>query len=116
METTQRGLLSFPNREWQQLSDEEKTFVQTYNSKVKHDEPTDDLPRPQGLVIKNTPRRIPRSFNDPTLPGSSTSQTPIDGPSKKQQTTPKDVTRKKIRFDIDGGNEDVSDEEEDKSP
>jgi hypothetical protein len=39
------------------LSEENKTFVQKYNAKIKYNEPTNGISIPNGVTIKSCPRR-----------------------------------------------------------
>ena len=118
IETTANGLLSFPSQEWVKLTDEEKTFIQSYNSRVKHNEPIDDIQIPKGVTIKNKSRRIPQKFTDPTKVDSNSTkkdsgtQSSDALKSKLKSASKRTHERKKIRFDIEGNNEEPDSDEE----
>lgn len=116
VETTEKGLLSFPNRDWIALTDEEKAFVQAYNSRVKHNEPVDDIQMPNGLIIKSKARRVPSRFSDPAqsmpTPQRDNVAPPTSGKSSTKQR--KEPERKKIRFDLE--NDPAADESDSDEP
>ena len=58
IQTNEKGRIHFRSRDWRNLTDEEKTFVQTWNAAVKHGESTDDVKRPEGVTIVNKARRV----------------------------------------------------------
>ena len=96
IETTRNGFLSFERGDFRKLTDDEKTFVQEWNAKVKHNEPTDKLKIPDGVnIISSTKVRRTKS-EDKT----------IDEPS--DQPKPK----KKITFNLHDQEEDKEDEDD----
>ena len=110
LETTDNGLLSLPSRDWIKLTDEEKTFIQTYNSRIKHKEATDDIPTPEGLVIKSKTRRIPSNFiESPDSTMHSTESTSNKKGKKKAKPTP--AGRKKIQFRLPGPDDESSEDD-----
>jgi hypothetical protein len=57
LDTTEKGLLQFKSNCWQKMDEKEKEFVREYNASVKHGDPLDKLTMPDGISIKNRPRR-----------------------------------------------------------
>jgi hypothetical protein len=57
LNTTEKGLLRFKSNCWQKMDEKEKEFVREYNASVKHGDPLDKLTMPDGISIKNRPRR-----------------------------------------------------------
>lgn len=58
-QVTEKGLISIPRDDWvNTLTDDEKSFVQNYNSRIKHGESIDDLTPPKGTTIKTKSRRM----------------------------------------------------------
>jgi hypothetical protein len=57
LDTTEKGLLRFKSNCWQKMDEKEKEFVREYNASVKHGDPLDKLTMPDGISIKNRPRR-----------------------------------------------------------
>jgi hypothetical protein len=57
LNTTEKGLLRFKSDCWQKMDKKEKEFVREYNASVKHGDPLDKLTVPEGISIKNRPRR-----------------------------------------------------------
>ena len=57
LDTTEKGLLRFKSDCWQKMDEKEKEFVREYNASVKHGDPLDKLTMPDGISIKNKPRR-----------------------------------------------------------
>ena len=57
LDTTEKGLLRFKGDCWQKMDEKEREFVREYNASVKHGDPLDKLTVPDGISIKNRPRR-----------------------------------------------------------
>jgi hypothetical protein len=57
LDTTEKGLLRFKSDCWMKMDEKEKEFVREYNASVKHGDPLDKLTVPDGISIKNRPRR-----------------------------------------------------------
>jgi hypothetical protein len=57
LDTTEKGLLRFKSDCWQKMDEKEKEFVREYNASVEHGDPLDKLIVPDGIRIKNRPRR-----------------------------------------------------------
>ena len=51
------GLLSVENDAWQDMEMEKKSFIQEYNARVKHNGNYKELEVPNGMILKNRPRR-----------------------------------------------------------
>ena len=92
IETTKNGFLSIPNIVWPTLNEEDKAFVQKYNAKIKHNEPTEKWIIPDGVVIAGKPRRA-RSIKDDN--DDDKAETTLELPSKKQKHG-----RKKVQFSL----------------
>ena len=57
--TNDKGRIHFRSRDWRQLTDDEKTWVQTYNAAIKHGESTKEIKPPQGVtIVNNKARRV----------------------------------------------------------
>ena len=52
IETMDSGLISIPSPEWKKLTPDDMTFVQKYNSKVKHREDPSGIVPPEGVKIQ----------------------------------------------------------------
>jgi len=57
LDTTEKGLLRFKSNCWQKMNEKEKEFVREYNASVKHGDPLEKIIMPDGISIKNRPRR-----------------------------------------------------------
>jgi hypothetical protein len=57
LDTTEKGLLRFKSNCWMKMDEKEKEFVREYNASVKHGDPLEKLTMPDGISIKNRPRR-----------------------------------------------------------
>jgi hypothetical protein len=57
LDTTEKGLLQFKSDCWQKMDEKENKCVREYNASVKHGNPLDKLTVPDGISIKNRPRR-----------------------------------------------------------
>ena len=95
---TEKGLVSMPAKEWyDDLDDEEHDYIQAYNSKVKHNEPTVDMTPPTKLKLvrrngtKVTPS--PKLHEEEKKDEEESSDSEADEPTKK-------TDRKKIRFNL----------------
>jgi len=57
IKVTEKGLVSVPAKEWyDDLDDAERDYIQAYNAKVKHNEPTNALAVPANLkIVRRTP-------------------------------------------------------------
>ena len=51
IDTDDKGRIHFPNKEWFNLTVEEKAFFQKWNGNVKNGDPVDALIPPQGITI-----------------------------------------------------------------
>jgi hypothetical protein len=102
IETTKSGCLTIvPNDKWSNLTDEDKAFVQKYNSKIKHNESVDGIDIPNGVTIKTKSRRNKTSnTEEEDEDGDNESEAP---PSKKQKTDKK----KKVQFSIHPNEDDM---------
>jgi hypothetical protein len=108
IETTKSGCLTIPNEKWSTLTDDDKAFVQKYNAKIKHNEPTDGVEIPEGVTIRNKSRRNRTATSDKTEEpnvGDESDETDTP-PSKKQKTT----TKKKVQFHLTSHASDEADE------
>jgi hypothetical protein len=94
IETTANGFLSIPHDQWNKLTDDDKAFVQKYNSKVKLQESVSTLPVPAGVTIKSKARRNHPPDVDTVEEDDSSSVQENESPSKKQKT------RKKVQFSV----------------
>lgn len=67
IETKLSGLISIPSPEWKKLTPEDMSFVQKYNSKVKHREDPSSVVPPDGVKIvvgqQQQIRRTPSNMN-----------------------------------------------------
>ena len=52
IDTMKSGLISIESSEWKKLTEEDMSFAQKYNSKVKHDEDPSTIPTPTGVKIR----------------------------------------------------------------
>jgi hypothetical protein len=96
IETTKNGFLSIPDNKWVTLNETEKSLVQKYNAKIKHNESTEGLKVPDGLVIKSTSRRVPPK------PNNTASDDENDGTNKnKSDGKGNKKGKKKITFGLD---------------
>lgn len=88
--TNKKGMIHVPKREWfDELTDEDKAFVQAWNAKIKHNESTDELALPNGLTIVNKARRVTPE---------KVAESPL---SKKKKSSETPSAKKKIRFNLD---------------
>jgi hypothetical protein len=97
------GLLSLERQQWIDLSEEDRVFIQEYNAKVKHNEPTDSLVVPPTLTVTRA-RRAPTTsshFDEPeesTHSVSESSSSSSSSSNDRKEKPPKQ--RKKIRFNL----------------
>jgi hypothetical protein len=94
IEVKDNGYLTIPNSQWQTLTDEDKSFVQTYNSKIRHKESVKDLKIPAGVTIKSKARRNQ---------GSTTNELHNDEEEDIEDTTPRKKQKhngKKVKFSV----------------
>ena len=47
-----KGLLGVDEKVWATLDEKVKSFIQQFNSNVKHKEPTSNIEKPQNVMIK----------------------------------------------------------------
>ncbi len=102
IETTKSGCLTIPNDKWSTLTEEDKAFVQKYNSKIKHNEPLDGITIPDGVTIKTKSRRnksVPADDNVDEDDDDSEEE-----PSAKKQKMDK---KKKVQFSIQTTEDDI---------
>jgi hypothetical protein len=101
IKVTDKGLVSIPAKEWyDDLDDAERDYIQAYNSKVKHNEPTNALTVPANLKIV---RRKPSGNVIPPPADDGEEKKEDDDSSEseteREQARPK-TDRKKIRFNL----------------
>jgi len=96
IKVTEKGLVSVPAKEWyDDLDDAERDYIQAYNAKVKHNEPTNALAVPANLKIV---RRKP-SVNVICPVEEEKKDDDDSSDSDTEQARPKN-DRKKIRFNL----------------
>ena len=78
-----KGLLGVDEKVWATLDEKVKSFIQQYNSNVKHNEPTSNIEKPQNVMIK--PRRN-ETFN------SDESSTKPNSPQRNANKNSKKIT------------------------
>ena len=101
LETTEKGLISVPRKEWfNEMSDEQRSFVQQYNAKVKHEEPTDGLERPEGIKIKRIHRVGINYKEKPYMSTRNDDKAPTGILQKTGKKDVKDSSKKRIHFGL----------------
>jgi hypothetical protein len=55
---TPKGFISVPSNKWSDLLEDHRTFVQTYNANVKHNDSVKELIAPDGVIFQNKARQI----------------------------------------------------------
>jgi hypothetical protein len=95
---TEKGLVSIPAREWyDDLDDEERDYIQAYNSKVKHNEPTVDMVPPTKLkIIRRNGSKLMPSLK----PNEEEKKDQEESSDSEVEETPRKTDRKKIRFNL----------------
>ena len=78
-----KGLLGVDEKVWATLDEKVKSFIQQYNSNVKHNEPTSNIEKPQNVMIK--PRQN-ETFN------SNESSTKTNSPQRNANKNSKKIT------------------------
>ena len=58
------GFLRVDNRDWPKLEDDQRKFIQKYNSNVRHKQDVNELTPPDGIAIKQKARRNQYSTDD----------------------------------------------------
>jgi hypothetical protein len=87
--TTEKGLLRFDSTCWKTMDDKEKEFVRDYNAAIKHGEPTEKVPVPSGVTVKNKVRRTAIKREEDSMPNM---------PPKSPKTT--DRRKKGVTFGL----------------
>jgi hypothetical protein len=101
MKSTIGGYLSIPTEQWSKLNDDDKAFVQKYNSKVKHQESVNTIKVPSGVTIKSKARRNKTVNETNDNDHKDTKDIDTTPPSsKKQKKSPK-----KIQFSVNHSDE-----------
>ena len=65
-----KGLLGVDEKVWATLDEKVKSFIQQYNSNVKHNEPTSNINKPQNVMIKPRQNETFNSDESSTKPNS----------------------------------------------
>jgi hypothetical protein len=102
IETTENGFLSIPHDQWNKLTDDDKAFVQKYNSKVKLREPLSSVKVPDGVTIKTKVRRN----RSPEVTLTEGTESPSDDESEKPSKKPR--TGKKVHFSVESSEDNES--------
>jgi hypothetical protein len=66
--TTDKGLLRFDSNCWKTMAEKEKEFVRDYNAAIKHGDPTEKVPVPSGVTVKNKVRRTAIKREEDSMP------------------------------------------------
>ena len=96
------GMLGVNPEIWKTMTDEHMTFIQDWNSKVKHDEDPKSLPVPKGTIIKARKRMIPDP-EEPTVKLKLKQENDIK--ESEIDDEPNNRKRKSIGFPINSGDE-----------
>jgi hypothetical protein len=65
LQTTKNGYIILPTQKWKDLSDTERSLIQSFNAKTKHGEAVDGLQWPDGVTIVSKARRVKESSTEP---------------------------------------------------
>lgn len=93
IDTTNNGCLTVPSDKWKTLTDDDKAFIQNYNSKIKHKESVAGIKIPDGVTIKAKVRRNRSPSSDDEEDEDDKGET---SSSKKQKKG-----KKKVQFSLD---------------
>ena len=102
------GFLRVDNKDWPKLEDDQRKFIQKYNSNVWHNEDVNRLVAPDGITIKQKARRNQNKSDDETNDSDSTKndQDELHNQHDSEEEEPKSkkqkvcCCRKKIRFPL----------------